>query len=236
MTDAHRQWIEERYRDGWEEGYSDEQVKFFREKDFAYHKVKVVFWQTDEHGQPLIVTEPYKKKFTAQNINKEQEFYASDLEFSIRLTVPEGGRSEAVSFKLTPEDSFAKVYEKLVREIFAEEIEALTKGPKAAKDKNKMVKQFVESLEVEAEWTHRDYVKDDEYITYGEDIECFLVREIAKPIIRWKDSPQLGYEFMPNKYFYRYQPPTPAKNLLEKFWQLEEDAEKLLRGQAVSAK
>jgi type I restriction enzyme M protein len=24
MTDAHRQWIEERYRDGWAKGYSDE--------------------------------------------------------------------------------------------------------------------------------------------------------------------------------------------------------------------
>ena len=32
---------------------------------------------------------------------------------------------------------------------------------------------------------------------------------------RWQDSPQLGYEILPNKYFYRYQPPTPAKDLLE---------------------
>ena len=61
------------------------------------------------------------------------------------------------------------------------------------------------------EWTHRHYVKDDEYIPHGEDIEAFLKREIAKPIIRWKDSPQLGYEILPNKYFYRYRPPTPRK-------------------------
>jgi type I restriction enzyme M protein len=78
-------------------------------------------------------------------------------------------------------------------------------------------------------WTHRHYVQDDEYIPYGEDIEAFLMREIAKPIIRWEDSPQLGCEILPNKYFYRYEPPTPAKELLAEFWKLEKDAERLLR-------
>ena len=60
----------------------------------------------------------------------------------------------------------------------------------------------------------------------------FLKREIAKPIIRWEDSLQLGYEILPNKYFYRYQPPTPAKDLLAEFWKLEKDAEKMLEGLA----
>ena len=62
-------------------------------------------------------------------------------------------------------------------------------------------------------------MQDDEYIPHGEDIEAFLKREIAKPIIRWEDSPQLGYEILPNKYFYRYQPPYtcegPAGGVLE---------------------
>jgi type I restriction enzyme M protein len=44
---------------------------------------------------------------------------------------------------------------------------------------------------VSVEWTHRDYVKDDEYVPYGEDIEAFLKREI-----RWEDSTQLGYEML----------------------------------------
>ena len=73
-------------------------------------------------------------------------------------------------------------------------------------------------------------MQDDEYIPFGEDIDAFLEREIAKPIIRWKDSPQLGYEILPNKYFYRYQAPTPAKVLLEQFWALEKEAEKMLEG------
>ena len=88
----------------------------------------------------------------------------------------------------------------------------------------------MKNLKVEESWTHRHYVKDDEYIPFGEDIETFLKREIAKPIIRWADSPQLGYEILPNKYFYRYQPPTPAKELLAEFWRLEKEAEKMLRG------
>ena len=81
-------------------------------------------------------------------------------------------------------------------------------------------------------WTHRHYVQDDEYIPHGEDIAVFLKREIAKPIIRWEDSSQLGYEILPNKYFYRYQPPTPAKELLAEFWRLEKEAEKMLEGLA----
>jgi type I restriction enzyme M protein len=71
-------------------------------------------------------------------------------------------------------------------------------------------------------------VQDDEYIPNGEDIETFLKREIAKPIIRWEDSPQLGYEILPNKYFYRYRVPTSAKDLLAEFWKLEKEAEKML--------
>jgi type I restriction enzyme M protein len=229
MTDAHRQWIEERYHYGWDARYSDEQIKFFRKEDFAYHKVKVVFWQTDEHDQPGIVTEPYRKNFTALNINKEQEFYESDLHFNVQLTEMVTGKVETISFNLSPEDSFIKIYENLVRKAFAKDIEAKIKDLESTKEKSRAIKQFIESLQVEAEWTHRDYVKDDEYIPYGEDIEAFLTQEIAKPIIRWKDSPQLGYEILPNKYFYRYQPAAPAKDLLEKFWQLERTAETMLK-------
>jgi len=207
MTDAHRQWIEERYREGWKPGYSDPQVKLFRntptERDFAYHKVSVVFWQTDEHDQPAIITEPYDKAFTAAGLTKEQAFYSSDLTFRVRVKTDDKGKT--VEFVLKPADNAAK------------------KAKAALGDRP-------ETLSVE--WTHRHYVQDDEYIPYGEDIEAFLKREIAKSIIRWEDSPQLGYEILPNKYFYRYQPPTPAKDLLDEFWELEKEAEKMLEGLA----
>jgi len=201
ITDTHRAWIEDRYQKGWVKGYADEYVKIFQREDFAYHKVTVVFWQTDEHNQPAVVTEPYEKAFTAANVKKEQEFYGSDLTFRVRAKVK--GKEKSIEFTIKPKDNATKVFK-----------EALSDTD--------------ETLAVE--WVHRHYVQDDEYIPHGQDIEEFLKREIAKPIIRWEDSPQLGYEILPNKYFYRYQPPTPAKNLLEQFWKLEEAAETVLEG------
>lgn len=70
ITQAHRNWIEQRYRDGWAEGFTDEQVRIFQTGDFAYHKVSVVFWQTDEHDQPAILTEAYDKTFSAANLKE----------------------------------------------------------------------------------------------------------------------------------------------------------------------
>ncbi len=205
LTDAHRAWIAERYRTGWAPASADEHVKIFRREDFAYHKVKVVFWQTDEHDQPAVVTEPYEKAFTAANLAKEQKFYGSDLAFRVRLQTEEGEKT--AEFVLRPPDNAAK------------------KLKAAVGDRPHILA---------VEWTHRHYVQDDEYIPYGEDIATFLKREIAKPIIRWEDSAQLGYEILPNKYFYRYQPPTPAKELLAEFWRLEKEAEKMLEGLANS--
>ena len=207
MTDAHRQWIEARHAKGWAKNFDDANVKLFNPQDFAFHKVKVVFWQTDAHDQPAIVTEPYEKAFTAANLKKEQEFHDSDITFRVRVKAD--GKEKTITIALKPADS-------------------ATKKLKIALGESTSL--WPEILSVE--WTHRHYVADDEYIPHGEDIAAFLKREIAKPIIRWEDSPQLGYEILPNKYFYRYQPPTPAKDLLAQFWQLEKEAEKMLEGLA----
>lgn len=208
MTDGHRLWIEERYRDGWSKGFTDEQVKVFPREAFAYHKVSVVFWQFDAQDQPAIVTEPYAKAFTAANVAKELEFHASEVTFRVRVKAASG--EKLVTLALGPKDNVAKKF----KAVLADRPEI-----------------------VSVEWTHRQYVQDDEYIPYGEDIAEFLKREIAKPIIRWEETqkngePILGYEILPNKYFYRYQPPTPAKELLAEFWRLEKAAEKMLEGLA----
>src|SRR3990172_9003572 len=134
MTDAHRQWIEERYLNGWKPDFADENVKIFRREEFAYHKVKVVFWQTDQDDQPAIVTEPYEKTFTAQNVRKEQQFYESDLTFSVRLKVD--GAEKTVEFVITPADNAAEKFKA-----------AMGSRPEIGG----------------VEWTHRHYVKDDEY-------------------------------------------------------------------------
>lgn len=199
LTDVHRAWIEERYAKGWAKGYADEHVKIFQREDFAYHKVRVVFWQTDENDQPANITEPYEKSFTAANLKKEQDFYQSDLSFRVRAKAQ--GNEKTVELTVKPRDNAAKKF----KEALADVDQVLS-----------------------VEWTHRHYVEDDEYIPHGDDIDEFLKREIAKPIIRRADSPQLGYEILPNKYFYRYQPPTPAVDLLAEFWRLEKEAEKML--------
>jgi type I restriction enzyme M protein len=203
ITDGHRAWIEERYRNGWKDGSADEHARIFRREDFAYHKVSVVFWQLDEQDKPTTITEPYEKAFTAANLKKEQEFYENDLSFRVRMRKGDAERTEEMD--IGPHDNAARK----LKTLLAGDPEILS-----------------------VEWTHRHYVKDDEYIPEGEDIEAFLKREIAKPIIRWQDSPQLGYEILPNKYFYRYEPPPPAKGLLAEFWRLEKEAEALLKGLA----
>jgi len=161
----------------------------------------------DAHDQPATVTEPYEKAFTAANLKKEQEFHDSEITFRVR--VKDDGKEKTITIALQPADSAAKKLKTALGQ-------TLDDWPEM----------------VSVEWTHRHYVADDEYIPHGEDIAAFLKREIAKPIIRWEDSPQLGYEILPNKYFYRYQPPTPAKDLLAQFWKLEKEAEKMLEGLA----
>ncbi|WP_439643747.1 N-6 DNA methylase [Gemmatimonas sp.] len=201
ITDEHRKWIEDRYRLGWSSHFPEEEVQLFHRAKFAYHKVSVVFWQTDENDVPTTITEPYSKAFTAANLKKDQDFYESELHFE--LDVVENGVHRRATLDLAPGDDAAKKLKSVVN--------------KAAK---------VES----ASWTHRHYVRDDEYIPFGEDIEAFLKTELCKPIVRWEDSKQLGYEILPNKYFYRYLAPTPARSLLDTFWRLEREATEALLG------
>jgi len=204
MTDVHRKWIEERYNKGWAKDYTDEYVKIFPSEDFSYHKVSVVFWQTDEHDQPAIVTEPYEKAFTAANVKKELDFHESDLTFRVRVMAK--GKEKTVEFTVKTKHNAAKKF----TEAMGEADETLS-----------------------VEWTHRHYVADFEYIPHGVDIEKFLKREIAKQIIRWEETtkdgkPILGYKIRPNKYFYRYQSPPTVKTLLAEFWELERKAEQMI--------
>jgi hypothetical protein len=144
-----------RYTKGWAKGYADEQVKIFPCEDFAYHKVSVVFWQTDEHDRPASITEPYEKAFTAANVKKEMDFH--DCELTFRATFKVGRKEKLVELTVRPGDNVARKFKDVLGE--ADDI-------------------------LSPEWTHRHYVADDEYIPHGEDIEAFLKREIAKPIIR----------------------------------------------------
>lgn len=221
LLDEHRAWIAAKYKNGWQESAADECVKVFNTKDFAYHKVRVVFWQTDESDKPAIITEPFDKPLTTTNIKKAQEFYAEEqLHFDIKAVAD--GATKQIKISLRPDDVFAEKFESAVRDAFG----------KKEVDK-KELKEFIKRLEIDAQYTHPYYVEDDDYIPHGENIDASLKREISQTIIRWQDSPQLGYEILPNKYFYRFRVPPLAKDLLAEFWSLEKKAENKLRGLAI---
>lgn len=226
MTEAHLQWIKDAYNHHWQT-QAHPQIKLFNPTDFAYHKVSVVFWQTDEHDQPAFITEPYEKDLTAANIKRELDFYDSEIIFTGVVLLDD--KQQPFKLTLKPNDSFTIGYHKQLKALFKAELtEALTGI--ADKDQAKTEKAFLKSIiALEVSFKHRHYVQDNEYIPYGEDIAEFLEREIAKPIIRWQDSDQLGYEILPNKYFYHYQAPKPTAELLRDFWALENEAVNLLK-------
>jgi type I restriction enzyme M protein len=226
MTDSHRQWVVDAYQNHWQ-NTDNAKIKLFKPQDFAYHKVSVVFWQTDEHDQPAYIREPYEKAFTPALIKKEQAYYASELVFF--LEVSDGEQYKPLELKLEPEDVFETVFRQALKVLFASELAAALAGLNA-KQQTAAEKSLLSNLSFwKAEYYHRHYVQDNEYIPYAEDIPAFLEREIGKPIIRWEDSPQLGYEILPNKYFYHYQAPKPTEELLREFWALEQEAVELLK-------
>lgn len=226
MTDSHRQWVNEAYRNHWQQ-VDNAKIKLFKLQDFAFHKVSVVFWQTDENDQPAFITEPYEKPLTPANIKKEQTFYDSELVFY--LTLSDGQQQKPLTLTLQAIDVFDTVYRKAVKTLFKDEF-ALALAGLHAKDHAAAEKAFFNGLTLsDVEYRHRHTVQDNEYIPHGQDIQVFLEREIAKPIIRWQDSPQLGYEILPNKYFYHYQAPKPTADLLADFWALEQEACALLK-------
>jgi type I restriction enzyme M protein len=206
ITEAHRAWIEERYREDWVAAVPHECVKVFRNEDFAYHKVSVVFWQFDENDKPAVITEPYERAFTAASLKKDQEFFQCELTY--RWTVERAGKRTTESLTLKPTDSAAARFKAVVGSTVSV---------------------------TDVEWTHRHYVADDEYIPYQkgkapkEYIEEFLKREVARPIIRWSDSPQLGYEFLPNKYFFKLRLPPPSQERLAELLSLQEAAAQAVR-------
>ncbi len=209
-------------------GFEDDNVRFFTDADFAFHKVEVVFWQTDENDQPAIITEPFPVQFKAANVKSKQDFYDSEMTLHIRVTSPKSKKLHEFDLTLGADDSFVKRYKAEIEERFGKEMGKLTAAT-------------LDRLETEVSYTHRHYIKDDEYIPFDAEgkpdsyIPAFLRREIEKKIIRWQDRPQLGYEILPNKYFYRYTPPPAADDLLNQFWALEKEAEGLLKGLAGKA-
>ena len=125
MNDAHRQWVKEAYQNHWQTG-DNAKIKLFKPYDFAFHKVSVVFWQTDENDQPAFITEPYEKTLTPANIKKEQTFYDSELVFY--LTVSDGQQQKPLTLTLQAKDVFDTVYRKALKTLFKAELKQALAG------------------------------------------------------------------------------------------------------------
>ncbi|MFZ0243308.1 MAG: type I restriction-modification system subunit M N-terminal domain-containing protein [Desulfobacterales bacterium] len=58
-------------------------------------------------------------------------------------------------------------------------------------------------------------------------LPIIVIRRLECVLIKWRE--EKAGEVLSNKYFYRYQPPLPADELLAEFWRLEKEAEALLK-------
>jgi type I restriction enzyme M protein len=218
ITETHRNWIIEQY-DNWK---PNDFCKVFNREDFSYHKVKVLFWQTDENEKPMWIDEPFTVQLNNSNVKKKFDLYG-DFEMTVNVTSADSD-TQKVKFRFDGENTF----ETLVRKKLSGSSNIL-KEPTA-----KEFAAWLKTCELSATYYHRHYIEDAEYIPFEDDIETFIKREIDKPIIRWEyaakegDKEILGYEFLPNKYFFTYTPPTASDVLLKEFWALEKEAEKIL--------
>lgn len=221
ITDDNRKWIDQQY-EAWEE---NEFCKKFHTKDFAFHKVNVVFWQEDENGKQLWITEPFDVQLNNGNANKKLDLYG-DMTFYIAISSPyKENETIDIEVNFTGETAF----ETLVAQTLKTKVPQLKESP--AKD----IKAWFKKQDKEVTYNHRHYIVDNEYIPFDRTakdkkvyISSILSKEIDYEIIKWEEYSQLGYEILPNKYFYKYQEPKASDTLIEEFWQLEKQAETLL--------
>ena len=215
MVDKHHKWIENTYKNY----VPSEKCKIFNTLDFAYHKVAVTFWQTDENDEPAYKTTEFDKAITPGNFKKIQEYYGKTIKFEV-CAKPIDLDEVTFTLELNADKPFMTEYTKKLKEIYKDNFKGLK-----AKEITALIKTFTTTIK----YTHPHYIDDSEYIPYGQNIEEFLNREIAKEIIRFEDAAQLGYEFLPNKYFYKYEAPKPTEDILKEFWALEKEAESILK-------
>jgi|JI10StandDraft_1071094.scaffolds.fasta_scaffold61559_2 type I restriction enzyme M protein len=212
LEDKHRQWIEQKH-EAWT---ADEYCNIFHYRDFCFHKVEVVYHQTDEEEQPIDITEKFATKLNNKNVNDKVAFFGGEADFEITVA------DKKMEFKLTNKEKFETVFAKHLKEKFATETSEIKE-----KDIFKWW-QLNHEKQTVCIYTHKHYITDNEYIPYNENIKEFVHREIHKPIISIGEKPSVGYEILPNKYFFQYEAPPKAEDVLTDFWKLEEKAEEII--------
>ena len=182
-----------------------------------------MFWQTDENDQTMWIDEAFPVQLSNSNVKKKFDLYG---DFKMSVTIKESEEKQySVSFDFNNSQNFENCIK----------TELLKQNKEFENYAAREFSAWIKACELTATYYHRHYIEDAEYIPFEEDIETFLKREIDKPIISWEytakegDKEILGYEILPNKYFYKYIEPEKSLNLIQKFWQIEKDSEKLLK-------
>ncbi len=206
----HRAWIVEQYK----KYKSNDACQTFHYTDFAFRKVAVVFHQTDENDKPMNITEPFPVKVNNKNIEDKVKFYGGKATFHLTI-VPNSNEADVFSLDMSYTEG-DKSFDKVVK-IAVEEY---------AKTAQKTIDYY--DLQ-DVAYTHKHYISDFEYVPFKEDFKAFIHREIDKPIISIDENPPIGYEVLPNKYFFKYQEPPKAVDVLSKFWDLERDAQLIIK-------
>lgn len=214
ITDINRKWINEQFAN-WEE---NENCKKFHTTDFAFHKVKVTFWQEDENGEQMWITENFTKQLNNSNLKNEFKVFG---DFTMQIKI----NDVCLDLKYDAEIAFETLVGNQLKEKVAE----------LKNEKINDIKKWFKNQEKTATYHHRHYITDNEYIPFDRTetdkeayINAFLAKEIDYQIIVWYEYEQLGYEIIPNKYFYKYKEPDSSDKLIEQFWELEEEATNLL--------
>lgn len=225
INDENRKWIIDKYSQ-WK---PDNFCKIFKTTDFAYHKVNLVYWQTDENEKKMSTLEPFDVQFNNSNVKKKYQLYG-DLNFNIKIRIPE--KEKEFVFDIKFDDSIP--IETLLSDELKRNIPDLFKDMKIND-----IKKWLKSAALEVAYEHKHYVEDVEYVPYDEDVEEFLKREVDNEIISWEVNKKskgeetanevLGYEILPNKYFFKYEEPPKSDDLIKQFWDLEKEAEDILK-------
>lgn len=221
ITTGHRDWINKEFTK-WK---ATEDCKIFHRTDFAFHKVAVVYWQRDEHDEPMWITEPFDVQLSNTNVKKRLDLYGN-FQMTISIVSP---FAAGISIELELDLDGETPFETVLAQALKQEVKQL------AKETLKDIKKWFKAQETSATYHHRHYIEDNEYIPFDRTakdkqayIAAFLQKEIEHSIISWKEYDQLGYEILPNKYFYKYEEPVASDLLIEQFWVLEKEAGELL--------
>ncbi len=218
ITETNRKWILEQY-DNWK---PNEFCKMFSKEDFSYHKVKVLFWQTDENEKPMWIDEPFTVQLNNSNVKKKFDLYG-DFEMTITVKEP-NGKEQQLKFKFDGENTFDTLVKKQLS------INNKTLKDLAARE----FTAWLKTCELTAVFFHRHYIEDSEYVPFGSEISSYISNEIKKPIIRWEyaemngETEILGYEIQLIKYFFNKKIHKDSIDILNSYLALERQTEKIL--------